>query len=38
MVRVRAHRVRWIPTLDSIGLGVFFLGLGLTGWFVLRRR
>ncbi len=38
MVRVRAHRVRWIPTLDSIGLGVFFLSLGLTGWFVLRRR
>ena len=36
MVRVRAHRVPWIPTLGLVGLMALALLLAISGWFVLR--
>jgi hypothetical protein len=38
MVRVRAHRVRWIPTAGPVGLVVLALLLVISGWVVLRSR
>ncbi len=38
MVRVRAHRVPWIPTMGLVGLMAMALLLAISGWFVLRPR
>jgi len=38
MVRVRAHRVPWIPTVGSVGLVALVLLLAISGWVVLRSR
>ncbi|MEN8164481.1 MAG: IPTL-CTERM sorting domain-containing protein [Acidobacteriota bacterium] len=38
MVRVRAHRVPWIPTMEPAGFVVLALLVGVSGWFALRRR
>jgi hypothetical protein len=37
MVRVRAHRAPWVPTLGPVGLGMLALLLAISGWVVLRR-
>jgi len=38
MVRVRAHRVPWIPTVGPTGLMILVLLLAISGWVVLRPR
>ncbi len=38
MVRVRADRVPWIPTVEPAGIVVLALLVGVLGWFALRRR
>ena len=38
MVRVRAHRVPWIPTAGPMGLVALALLLVISGWVVLRHR
>ncbi len=38
MVRVRAHRVPWIPTVGPAGLVALVLLLAISGWVVLRSR
>ncbi|MCD4750888.1 MAG: hypothetical protein K8R59_16055 [Thermoanaerobaculales bacterium] len=38
MVRVRAHRVPWIPTVGPVGLVALALLVGISGWVALRSR
>ncbi len=38
MVRVRAHRVAWVPTVGPLGLVVLMGLLAISGWVVLRRH
>ncbi len=38
LVRVRAHRVPWIPTAGPVGFVALALLLAISGWIVLRSR